>query len=86
VLLESPCKCFYLQLVQPPEPTADIEWNEQLTRVGFGAKDIPSLVTELTKRGVRFVEAANVHTSERGAVCYLGGTSFEFVRSHLEAR
>jgi 4-hydroxyphenylpyruvate dioxygenase len=86
VLLESPCKRFYLQLVQPPEPTADIEWNEQLTRVGLGAKDIPALVRELSERGVRFVEAANVHTSERGAVCYLGGTSFEFVRSHLEAQ
>jgi len=26
-----------------------------------------------------------VHTSDRGAVSYLGGTSFEFVKSHLAA-
>lgn len=83
VLLESPCKRFYLQLVQPPESTADIDWSERLTRVGFGASDIPALVKTLSERGVRFVEATHVHTSERGAVCYLGGTSFEFVRSHL---
>jgi 4-hydroxyphenylpyruvate dioxygenase len=85
VLLESPCSKFYLQLVEPPEPSGDVEWNEQLTRVGFGAPDIPALVQTLAARGVKFVESSQVHTTERGAVCYLGGTSFEFVRSHLGA-
>jgi 4-hydroxyphenylpyruvate dioxygenase len=84
LLLESPCSKFYLQLVEPPEPSADVEWSEQLTRVGFGAPDISVLVERLSARGVKFVESSQVHTSERGAVCYLGGTSFEFVRSHLE--
>jgi hypothetical protein len=32
---------------------------------------------------VSFVESDSVHTSDRGAVTYLGGTSFEFVKSHL---
>lgn len=82
-LLESPCHKFYLQLVEPPEQAAMLAWQEKLTRVGFGSNDIPALVAQLTERGVRFVESDSVHTSDRGAVTYLGGTSFEFVKSHL---
>ena len=82
-LLESPCHKFYLQLVEPPEQAAMLAWQEKLARVGFGSCDIPALVKQLTDRGVRFVESDSVHTSDRGAVTYLGGTSFEFVKSHL---
>jgi 4-hydroxyphenylpyruvate dioxygenase len=82
-LLESPCHKFYLQLVEPPEQSAMLAWTEKLARVGFGSRDIPGLVKQLTDRGVRFVESDSVHTSDRGAVTYLGGTSFEFVKSHL---
>lgn len=82
-LLESPCRKFYLQLVEPPEQAAVLAWQEKLTRVGFGAADIAELVKQLTARGVNFVESNSVHTSDRGAVTYLGGTSFEFVKSHL---
>ena len=84
-LLESPCKKFYLQLVEPPEQAAVLSWQEKLTRVGFGAPDIPALVKALSARGVTFVETNGVHTTDRGAVSYLGGTSFEFVKSHLGA-
>lgn len=82
-LLESPCLRFYLQLVEPPEQAAVLAWQEKLTRVGFGAPDITALVAQLRARGVTFVESDSVHTSDRGAVTYLGGTSFEFVKSHL---
>ncbi len=82
-LLESPCHKFYLQLVEPPEQAAMLAWQEKLARVGFGSSDIPALVKQLSDRGVRFVESDSVHTSDRGAVTYLGGTSFEFVKSHL---
>ncbi len=84
-LLESPCLQFYLQLVEPPEQAAVLAWQEKLTRVGFGAPDITELVSQLRARGVNFVESDSVHTSDRGAVTYLGGTSFEFVKSHLPA-
>jgi 4-hydroxyphenylpyruvate dioxygenase len=84
-LLESPCRKFYLQLVEPPEQAAMLAWQEKLTRVGFGAPDIAELVGQLAARGITFVESNSVHTSDRGAVCYLGGTSFEFVKSHLGA-
>ncbi len=83
-LLESPCRKFYLQLVEPPEQSAVLSWQEKLSRVGFGAPDMPVLVASLAARGVKFVESNSVHTSDRGAVCYLGGTSFEFVKSHLD--
>ncbi len=85
-LLESPCRKFYLQLVEPPQQAAVLSWQEKLTRVGFGAPDITDLVTQLAARGVSFVESNSVHTSDRGAVSYLGGTSFEFVKSHLGAQ
>ena len=84
-LLESPCHKFYLQLVEPPEQAAVLAWQEKLTRVGFGAPDITVLVAQLSARGVNFVESNSVHTSDKGAVTYLGGTSFEFVKSHLGA-
>ena len=84
-LLESPCRKFYLQLVEPPEQAAVLAWQEKLTRVGFGAPDITALVAQLSARGVNFIESNSVHTSDKGAVTYLGGTSFEFVKSHLGA-
>ena len=84
-LLESPCRKFYLQLVEPPEQAAVLAWQEKLTRVGFGAPDITALVAQLGARGVSFIESNSVHTSDKGAVSYLGGTSFEFVKSHLGA-
>jgi 4-hydroxyphenylpyruvate dioxygenase len=82
-LLESPCRKFYLQLVEPPEQAAVLAWQEKLTRVGFGAPDVKALVAQLGARGVTFIESNSVHTSDKGAVTYLGGTSFEFVKSHL---
>lgn len=84
-LLESPCCKFYLQLVEPPEQAAVLAWQEKLTRVGFGAPDVIDLVAQLSARGVNFIGSNSVHTSDKGAVSYLGGTSFEFVKSHLGA-
>ena len=84
-LLESPCERFYLQLVEPPANSTDLDWHERLTRIGLGAPVISNLVDALSSRGVRFIESSTLRTSDRGAVTYLGGTSFEFVKSHLEA-
>lgn len=84
-LLESPCAKFYLQLIEPPQANTDLDWQERLTRIGLGAPGIAKLVDSLAARGVQFIESSALHTSERGAVAYLGGTSFEFVKSHLES-
>ena len=41
-LLESPCHKFYLQLIEPPPGSEEIHWEEQLVRIGLGARDVPA--------------------------------------------
>ena len=84
-LLESPCRRFYLQLIEPPEGAEDIEWEERLLRVGLGAPDVPAAVQALRARGVIFIDRDPVQPTERGALTqiYLGGVTFELVASDL---
>lgn len=86
-LLESPCKKFYLQLIEPPEGNYEIEWGEELIRVGLGTPDVLAATAALKERGVVFVDRAPVQPSEKGALTqlYKGGVSFELVHSHLES-
>ena len=83
LLLESPSRNFYLQLIEPDASAADVAWEEHLQRVGLGAPDVPAAVAQLEKRGVEFVSSAAVHTSDRGALTkpYLGSVMFELVHS-----
>jgi 4-hydroxyphenylpyruvate dioxygenase len=85
-LLESPCHKFYLQLIEPPPGSEDIEWAEGLLRIGLGAPDVLAATRALQSRGVVFVDRGPVHTSEKGALTqvYLGGVTFELVVSHLQ--
>ena len=85
-LLESPGHTFYLQLIEPEAAVSDVEWEEHLQRIGLGTSNVPQAVQELQRRGVEFVTADSVHTSERGALTkpYLGGVMFELV--HNEKR
>ena len=84
-LLESPCRKFYLQLIEPPPGSADAHWEEGLVRVGLGAPDVPAVTRGLKERGVVFIERGAVQPSEKGALTqvYLGGVTFELVASHL---
>jgi 4-hydroxyphenylpyruvate dioxygenase len=84
-LLESPCRKFYLQLVEPPPGSEDIVWEERLVRVGLGARDIPAATRALEKRGVRFIDHGAVQPSDKGALTqvYMGMVTFELVVSHL---
>ena len=86
LLLESPCRNFYLQLIEPDAAASDVAWEEHLQRGGLGAPDVPAAVTQLEKRGVEFVTSATVHTSDRGALTrpYLGNVMFELVHSEPE--
>jgi len=81
-ILRSPCRSFYLQLIEPDPSVVDVEGEESLSRVGLGAPDIGAAVKALRARGVEFVEAADVHTEARGALTksWLGGLMFELVR------
>lgn len=88
ILLESPCRKFYLQLVEPPHGAVDMQWEDELIRIGLGAPDVQAAVRALKERGVVFVDREPVQASEKGALTqlYKGGVSFELVKSHLEAR
>jgi 4-hydroxyphenylpyruvate dioxygenase len=85
-LLESPSKKFYIQLIEPPEGSEDIVWDEEWLRLGIGAPDVLAATRELRERGVVFVDRESLHTSEKGALTqfYLNGVAFEFVHSHLQ--
>jgi 4-hydroxyphenylpyruvate dioxygenase len=85
-LLESPCRKFYLQLIEPPPGSDDIVWEEGLLRIGLGAPDVRAAVRILKDRGVVFIDHGAVQPSEKGALTqvYLGGVTFELVKSHLQ--
>jgi len=82
-LLESPCRKFYLQLIEPPPGADEVHWNEGLVRVGLGAPDVPKAVAALKQRGIVFVDHGAVQPSDKGALTqvYLGGVTFELVVS-----
>ena len=85
LLLQSPCKKFYLQLIEPEGAAQNAPIDEQLQRVGLGTTDVIVAAGELEKRGIEFLATDKVHTSERGALtkAVLGGVMFELV--HAEA-
>jgi len=85
-LLESPCRKFYLQLIEPPPGSEEIHWDEGLVRVGLGAPDIPAATRALRERGIVFIDRGAVQPSEKGALTqvYLGDLTFELVVSDLE--
>jgi 4-hydroxyphenylpyruvate dioxygenase len=87
-LLESPCHKFYMQLIEPPAGSEDIEWEERLLRLGLGAPDVRAAVAALRDRGIVFVDRNPIQPSDKGALTqiYLGGVTFELVVSHLAAQ
>jgi 4-hydroxyphenylpyruvate dioxygenase len=80
-ILASPCKGFYLQLVDPAPGFLDFECEEMLQRIGLGAPSVPEAVAALRERGVEFLESGIVHSNERGALTrhWLGSVTFELV-------
>lgn len=85
LLLQSPCRTFYLQLIEPDDTARYAPAEEHLQRIGLGAPDVNAAVAALGKRGVEFVTSETVHPSERGALtkAVLGSVMFELV--HTEA-
>lgn len=80
-ILRSPCRTFYLQLIEPEPGTDDVAGGEHLQRMGLGTADVPAAVAALRARGVTFVESTGVHVAQRGALTtpWLGGVMFELV-------
>ncbi len=83
LLLESPCRKFFLQLIEPEETARFAPMEEHLQRVGLGAPDVPAAIAALEKRGIEFLATERVHASERGALTkpLLGSVMFELVKS-----
>jgi len=85
VILESACRKFFLQVIEPPEGAQDITWEEGLLRIGLGTPAVPAAIQALRAQGIVFVDRGAIQASDRGAVTqlYSGGISFELVHSHL---
>jgi 4-hydroxyphenylpyruvate dioxygenase len=81
-ILRSPCRTFYLQLIEPEPGIVEVEGEETLQRMGLGCANVPEAVAALRARGVEFVEASDLHTQDRGALTttWLGGVMFELVQ------
>ncbi|MFC5521659.1 VOC family protein [Polaromonas jejuensis] len=85
-ILRSPCQPsarFYLQLIEPEASVLDVEGDEHFQRIGLGSADVLAAASELTLRGVEFVESRGVHTEDRGALTktWMGSVSFELVHN-----
>jgi 4-hydroxyphenylpyruvate dioxygenase len=83
LLLESPCRTFYLQLIEPDDVARFSPAEEHLQRIGFGTPDVLGTVEILQKRGVEFLVSEKVHATERGALttASLGSVMFELVHN-----
>ena len=83
LLLQSPCRKFLLQLIEPDDPARFAPAMEHLQRIGFGTPDVMGAVAELSRRGVEFLASEKVHASERGALtkAVLGSVMFELVHA-----
>jgi 4-hydroxyphenylpyruvate dioxygenase len=86
-LLASPDRNFYLQLIEQPSGSDDIDWDERLLRVGIGAPDVEAATRLLKERGVVFVDRDPVQPSAKGALTqvYFGSVTFELVKSDVVA-
>ena len=83
LLLQSPCRKFFLQLIEPDDNARFAPAEEHLQRIGLGTPDVMGAVAELGKRGIEFVTSEKVHASERGALtkAVLGSVMFELVHA-----
>lgn len=81
LLLQSPCRGFFLQLIEPDDTARYAFSEEHLQRIGFGTPDVTTTAAALEKRGIEFLISEKVHTSDRGALTKpcLGNVMFEIV-------
>ncbi len=82
-LLQSPCRSFYLQLIEPPPGAEETHWDEELLRVGLGTPDVAAATRALRERGIVFIDRGSVQPSDKGALTqvYMGEVTFELVVS-----
>ena len=80
-ILRSPCRRFYLQLIEPEPSVLDVEDDECFQRLGLGTPDVMSTVAQLQARGVEFLAAKSKDAEVRGALTrtLMGSVMFELV-------
>jgi 4-hydroxyphenylpyruvate dioxygenase len=80
-ILCSPCRTFYLQLIEPEAGAPDRQLEERLGRVGLGTSDVIEAVRALRVRGVEFMDSGLGRPVERGALTrgLPAGVAFELV-------
>lgn len=85
-ILRSPCRSFYLQLIEPEPGVLDVEDDECLQRIGLGTPDVPNTVAKLRQRGVEFIEPKTTEAERRGALTRtcLGSVMFELVHDERD--
>jgi 4-hydroxyphenylpyruvate dioxygenase len=81
LLLQSPCRNFYLQLIEPEDAARFAPTEELLQRIGLGTPDVLATTKRLEQRGVEFVTSEKVRSNEHGALTkpFLGSVMFELV-------
>lgn len=88
VILESPCKQFYLQLVEPVgDALFDTEWYEQFARLAFGTPDVLDTVRLLEGRQVKFQNNDFIRPDRHGAIttALSYDVNFELVHHQMPA-
>ncbi|MGA8030900.1 MAG: 4-hydroxyphenylpyruvate dioxygenase [Casimicrobiaceae bacterium] len=87
-LLQSPCRKFFLQLIEPLDNARFAFGDEHLQRIGLGTPDVMATVAALESRGIQFLVSDKVKSNERGALTkpQLGGVMFELVHDEPASR
>lgn len=82
-ILRSPCRGFYLQLIEPAPDGPDLDAEERLVRIGLGTPDVAEATRLLRGRGVEFMDADGERPLDRGALTrgLPAGVRFELVRT-----
>lgn len=81
-MLQSPCRKFFFQLIEPEAGLLSIDEEERFQRVAFSVPNVFEAVTGMRGKGVEFIESPAVHTEDKGALTktWLGSLSFELVK------
>ncbi|MSQ56842.1 MAG: 4-hydroxyphenylpyruvate dioxygenase [Limnohabitans sp.] len=77
-LMQSPCRSFYLQLIETEPTVLGFEENEYFHRLGLGTSNVMQAVQALSQQGVEFVESPQLHAQAKGALTqtWMGSVSF----------
>lgn len=85
-ILESACKRFYLQLVEPMgDALFDVEWYEQFARLALGTPDVLGTVRALEARNVPFQNNAFIRPDTHGAITTALSYDVNFELVHHQA-